>query len=147
MEQQAAAASAMHQQQPERAHSRVHFSPTPSRIDLPSDDSDSSDSDSSDGEDEGVPARRGSGGDSNGPAGAAAADATSGRPTPPLGMDVPAGFTFTGDLEEDLERLEALEEEEVSGGCCASCACRLARQRCGQRGSCVQWRGNRVCVD
>lgn len=107
-EQQAAAA-----QQPERAHSRVHFSPTPSRIDLPSDDSDSSDSDSSDGEDEAAEAGRCSASGGSGPAHGAAAEATSGRPTPPLGMDVPAGFTFTGDLEEDLDRLEALEEGEV----------------------------------
>lgn len=79
---------------PERSHSRVHFSPTPSRLDAPS-DSASGDSDS---DDDRTPA---------------AAASSSGRPTPPLGLDVPAGFTFTGDLEEDLERLEALELGEV----------------------------------
>jgi hypothetical protein len=40
-----------------------------------------------------------------------------------MGLDVPAGFTFTGDLEEDLDRLEALEEaeDEVGGSACTAC--------------------------
>lgn len=120
-EQQAAASAALQQQQqqPERAHSRVHFSPTPSRIELPVDDSDSSGSDSSDEDVAGRGSGHGSGHFSGGPAtDAAAVEAASGRPTPPLGIDVPAGFTFTGDLEEDLDRLEALEEGEVRRGGC-----------------------------
>lgn len=31
-------------------------------------------------------------------------------------MDVPEGFQFTGDLEADLERLDALQEHEASSG-------------------------------
>ena len=97
----------MQQQQPERAHSRVHFSPTPSRLDPPSDDSSSSDSDSSNSDDEA--------GDAGCSGAAGGGEGARGRPTPPLGFDVPTGFTFTGDLEEDLERLEALEAGEVRG--------------------------------
>ena len=37
-------------------------------------------------------------------------------PVAPLGMDVPEGFHFTGDLEADLERLDALQEPEASSG-------------------------------
>lgn len=33
-----------------------------------------------------------------------------------MGMDVPEGFQFTGDLEADLERLDALQEREASSG-------------------------------
>jgi hypothetical protein len=31
----------------------------------------------------------------------------------PAGMDVPEGFQFTGDLEADLERLDALQQQEA----------------------------------
>ncbi|KAL4458989.1 hypothetical protein ABPG75_013854 [Micractinium tetrahymenae] len=86
-----------------RAPSRVHFSPTPSRL-AASDGESDTDSDSS-SDDGGSPPVGGSAGMASG--------AASMRLTP-LGLDVPAGFTFTGDLEEDLDRLEALEE--VSDG-------------------------------
>lgn len=38
------------------------------------------------------------------------------RSVAPPGMDVPEGFQFTGDLEADLERLDALQEHEASSG-------------------------------
>ena len=37
-------------------------------------------------------------------------------PVAPPGMDVPEGFHFTGDLEADLERLDALQEHEACSG-------------------------------
>ena len=83
-----------------RAPSRVHFSPAPSRM-APSEDEAESESDSSDDEQPG--------------AGGAAATSDAGRSSSaasratPVGLDVPVGFTWTGDVEEDLDRLEAWE--------------------------------------
>lgn len=123
---------------------RVHFSPTPSRQ-APSEagsdsegsstsDGSSSSSDDDEDEDEGPTA-----------AGRRSSEATS-RLTP-AGFDVPAGFTFTGDLEEDLERLEALEDQVGrEGGRCSRFEEDGPKflpdlehdwQRCGQGGACT----------
>lgn len=74
---------------------------------LSNDEAADSDSDGSSSEDEG-----------SAPAGGSARGAAGSSRTP-LGLDVPAGFTFTGDLEEDLDRLEALEEgSDIGSECC-----------------------------
>lgn len=84
-----------------RPHSRVHFS-TP-----PPEDVDSDSGSSSDGGMEGT-------GTGNSPA--AAAPPSAPAPSWSAGFDVPSGFTFTGDLEDDLDRLEALEAQQSDAG-------------------------------
>jgi hypothetical protein len=47
---------------------------------------------------------------------AAAAPPFASAPSWSAGFDVPSGFTFTGDLEDDLDRLEALEAQQSDAG-------------------------------
>ena len=100
-----------------RPQSRVHFSPTPSpsRQLPPGEDANpDSDSDSSDDGNDACGGAPGSGGRAA-DAGGEGSGGGSQRQTL-MGLDVPAGFTFTGDLEEDLDRLEALEDGEDEVG-------------------------------
>ena len=101
-----------------RPQSRVHFSPTPSPSrQLPSGDAanQDSDSDSSDDDNDACGGAPGFGGRSADVGGGEGSGSGSQRQTL-MGLDVPAGFTFSGDLEEDLDRLEALEDGEDQVG-------------------------------
>ena len=55
--------------------------------------------------------------------GAATIPPVSGQPTPAQVAELPTNFAFSGDLEEDLDRLEAMELGEVRGGLSAVAGC------------------------